>query len=209
MNTFLNKYIINDSDNWLIDDITLNILEDEINRWKAENPNKEPDNDNNLKGRLGEIYVAECLKRQLYGYGFKYSYKSEPMSFRLRYQYPQDKGIDIYLRIIDDNCKVYRIFIEVCNWGKYHSINWYVFLTRIQFKFFKWDWKERYYHIIAINHRNVSLIEDKVAQLGTYIIPLREHITPDFIQRIRENKMYCKEWINGYKTGRVVERING
>lgn len=203
MDKFLDKYIVNGSDNWFIDSELLQILEDEIELWKQNNPDKDPDKDRNLKGRLGEIYVRECLKKQLYGHGFKYSYsKTKPMTFRMRYQYPRANAIDIYLRIVDDKCKVYRIFIEVCNWGKYHNINGYMFLTRIQFKFARWDYKDKYYHIVAINHRNVKLIKNKTSEVNMDIIPLREHITPSFIKRIKDNNMYKQEWIDGFKAGR-------
>jgi len=37
---------------------------------------------------------------------------------------------------------------------------------------------------------------------NTYIIPLREHITKEFVQRIEEKNMASKEWIDGYITGR-------
>lgn len=193
--TFLNKYILNDSKNWIIDKDILRLLLWEIDN----NPNMDS---NNLKGRLGEIYVAECLKRQLYNYGFKYSYKAKPMTFRMRYQYPQGKAVDIYLRVIDKKGNPHKMLIECCNWGAYSNLNWYMYLTRIEFKFFKWDWRERYHHIVAMNRRNVHLIEDKASQFGTHIIPLREHITPDFVQRIKDNNMASKEWIEGFRAGR-------
>ncbi|MFX1294275.1 MAG: hypothetical protein ACFFD2_05380, partial [Promethearchaeota archaeon] len=77
-----------------------------------------------------------------------------------------------------------------------------MFLTRIQFKFARWDSRDKYHHIVAINHRNVKLIKDKASEVNMDIIPLREHITPSFIKRIKENNMYKQEWINGFKAGR-------
>ena len=143
-------------------------------------------NPENCKGKLGETYFNACITQQLREKGLGFNLKSIPNSYRGFPQYPKAKGIDLYLRITDNNNKVFRCMIEVSNWGKYHTINDYIFHNRIKNKFDKWDKLDRNFHIVAINHRNVKLIKDRCDKQGIIIIPLREHITSEFLERIKE-----------------------
>ena len=174
---FLKEYLIQGSMEWLVDLTLYNKLMKVISRYS---------NPENCKGMLGETYFNYCITQQLRERGLKFNLKSTPNSYRGFPQYPRAKGIDLYLRIVDKDNKVYRCFIEVSNWAKYHTINDYIFHNRIANKYDKWDKLDRNIHILAINHRNVKLIKDRCNEKNILIIPMREHITPDFLNRIKE-----------------------
>jgi len=179
---FLNKYVLSDSMTWLIPNVTIRVMKNIIRRMRDLS---------NLKGKLGEIYVYDCLYNQLINYGFKYSKTAKKNSFYMRRYYRAKRrhgdGIDVYLVIQDNNGKKYKCMIEISNWMKMHTINQYIWHQRIQSKFDKYDKLDRCFHINAINHRNVKLIGDKAKRDGTIILPLREHITPSLVKIIDED----------------------
>jgi hypothetical protein len=178
---FIEKYVLSDSMTWLISNKTLQLLKKKTLEIKDLN---------NLKGKLGEIYVYDCLFNQLIKHGFKHSKIAKHDSFYIRKYYRakgrSGNGIDLYLVIYDKEGRKYRLLIEVSNWGKYHTINEHIWNDRIQSKFDRYDRLDRCIHIVAINHRNVRLVENKAKRDGTIILSLREHITPDFLSRIEE-----------------------
>jgi len=140
---------------------------------------------NNIKGKLGELYVYDNLTNTLKQMGYKFSYKKLPMTFYTKKQYRiRGKGIDIYVRMVNKDGFTYRLMIEVSNWGKYHNINNYIYNKRILSKFKRWDKEWNCYHILAINERNVKLLKARCRRDGILILQLPEHITPDFLIRL-------------------------
>lgn len=148
---------------------------------------------NNLVGKLGEIYVADNIIHQLQDKGLRWSSKTEPLTYRIRYQYRGCRGrsrggIDEYLVLRDEERRAHRCFIEISNWMRLRNCNDYIFHKRIQSKFEKYDPDNMMYHVLAMNYRNLPLIVDRCQEHNIHIIPLREHITPEFVHRlIKEN----------------------
>jgi hypothetical protein len=185
-----------------LQDILLDGWEDWIVRQRVYNKWnkvywKYKDRNNQLRV-LGEWYVADNLNYQYRNKGLHQSFKLEPMSYYMKYQYhpvydkkrkPTGKrknhGIDIYCRIVDDDNNSYSIGIEVCNWrGKYHSLNDYIYETRIRNKFLNYDKQNNMIHFITMNKRNIPLIQDRCDRDNINIIPMREHITPELIDKL-------------------------
>jgi len=178
--SFLIDNLISFSSNWIIRPESVKEMKYVIRKYK---------DSNNQKGKLGEIYVKDNLRYQFRELGFKQSYKVTPMSYYMKYQYRhKKKGIDIYLRIVDENSNIYKVMIEVCNWMKMHSINNYILNNRILDKFKKFDRLNRNYHMIAINQRNVRLIKNRCDNANALILPLREHITSELIQHLEQTE---------------------
>jgi hypothetical protein len=142
---------------------------------------------NNIKGKLGELYVYDNIINTLRQMGYRFSYKREPMTFYTKKQYRiNGKGIDIYIRMVNQNNFVYRLMIEVSNWKKMRNINNYIYTKRILNKFKRWDKDWNCYHILAINRRNVKLLKARCRRDGILILELPEHVTPDFLLRLAE-----------------------
>lgn len=148
---------------------------------------------NNIKGKLGEIYVYNNINNTLRLMGYKFSYKKAPMTYYMKKQYRSGKGIDIYVRTVDENNNIHRMMIEVSNWGKYHNINNYIYNKRILSKFKKWDKDWNCYHILAINKRNVNLLHKRCRRDGILILELPEHITPEFLLRLAQRGEFDRE----------------
>ena len=143
---------------------------------------------NNVKGKLGELYVRFNIRYTLQKNGYKERHCTDPKTFTLIPLYRGYKGIDIYLRVTDKDNKTYRAFIEISNWGKYHDINEYLFNTRILAKFNRFDKNHKYIHILCMNKRNSKLVEDYCKKNDILLIPLREHITPSLLKTLIERK---------------------
>jgi hypothetical protein len=166
---------------------------------------KEHTDRNNCLGHLGECYVKECIKHQLNKSGLQYSYVTRPMAYRIRYQYPKKFGIDIYLRMVDSDMGIHKAMIEVANWKvMVGGINDYIYNTRIVNKFRVWDKHNKCVHILCIQRRNIKYIADRCREDNIYIIPLREHYTPELIKHIREKDMISKEYIGELKKANEV-----
>jgi len=143
---------------------------------------------NNVKGRLGEYFVAYHLNKTLRMHGFKQSYKAIPNSYTIRHLYRGHKGIDFYLRVIDKEGKVYKYLIEVANWKRLRYQMDFFYQDRIVPKFTQWDRLNRYDHVMCINHRNTQFIEEKAKSDGVSIIQLKEHYTPELIKKLIAEK---------------------
>ncbi|MCX6665978.1 MAG: hypothetical protein NT038_07995 [Euryarchaeota archaeon] len=143
---------------------------------------------NNVKGRLGEYIFAYNTNKTLRKYGYIQSFKSIPNSYTLRHYYRGQKGIDYYLRITDSNNNIYKYLIEVANWKKLRYQMNYFYKTRLVSKFYTWDRLNRYQHVIAINHRNISYIEEQLKNDKVLVIKFKEHYTPELIKKIVERK---------------------
>ena len=63
-------------------------------------------------------------------------------------------------------------------------------------KFRKYDRYNRCIHLVAMNKRNVKLIQSKCDEDNKLILPLENHITPEFIQRLEEKDMIVDNFIN-------------
>lgn len=186
---FIQNVLLNGSNQWIIRQRVYNKYHRIYWKYKSRN---------NLLRVLGEWYVSDNLNWQFRNNGLHHSYKIEPNSYYLKYQYDpvldkkgkptgtrKNRGLDIYCRLVDENNIHYRVAIEVYNWrGKYHSINDYIYKTRIANKFKRYDKNNHMIHIIAMNKRNISLIEDRCREDNIYIIPLMECISPELIDRL-------------------------
>jgi len=156
----------------------------------------------NLLGRLGEQFVADNLHMQFQSRGLHYSYKKEPLSYYMKYQYTPYRsgrryrtGIDVYARLVDEDNNSYRVMLEISNWrGKYHSINNHIFEQRILSKFLKYDALNRNIRCLAMNRRNIRLIEDRCKIHNIHILPIREHITPELLNRIYKENLIKDEY---------------
>jgi hypothetical protein len=178
---FLRVNLLDETKYWLIESATYRCCRNIQRRMRDRN---------NCVGKIGETIVYDNIHNQLMKNGFRYSDKAVPNSYRMRRYYRARRrrgdGIDIYLVIVDSKGKKYRCFIEISNWCKMHSINNYILHSRIIDKFDRYDPKDKYFHIIAINHRNIHLLQDRCQKLGILLMPIPEHYTPEFLNRLNE-----------------------
>jgi hypothetical protein len=175
--SFLNSYLLSDSQFWRINGELYRKLLKAGARYKKDS--------NMQKATYGEVDVPYQIAQQLRNKGFRYDRATKPLVYRYRLQYPQHNDIDMYLRLTDENCKVYRCYINIYNWAKYHNINPFIFENRILKTFNRIDPDKQFIHIIAMNHRNIPLIADRCREHNILILPLNEHITLDFLSRIK------------------------
>jgi hypothetical protein len=193
---FIQKVLLDCSSKWYITPNTLVLLLDMIHSWTVKNPNRNPNDSRNLKGDLGELYVRECIKRQLADRGLVYSHSTRPMNYQIRYQYPKARCIDIYLRLVDEDMNIHKAMIEVSNWQHLKwGISDYIFEDRILNKFKRYDRYNRCEHILCVQRRNVRYIAQRCRDNKITIIPLREHITPEYIYGIRDKNLVSEEYI--------------
>ena len=152
-------------------------------------------------GRLGEQFVADNLHLQFHRKGLHYSYKRVPLSYYMKYQYTPYRsgrryrtGIDIYIRLVGEDNNSYRVDLECSNWGKYHSINNHIFEQRILSKFLKYDANNRNIRCLVMNRRNIPLIEDRCRIHNINLLSVREHITPELLNRINKENLIKDEY---------------
>ena len=186
VNDFVNEYLLTGSNDWIIRQRVYKKYHKVYWKYKSRI---------NLLGVLGEWYVADNLNWQFRTNGLHQSFKKEPMSYYMKYQYDpvldkkriptgtrKNRGLDIYVRLVDESNTSYNVGIEVYNWrGKYHSINDFIYKTRISNKFTRYDKQNQMIHCICMNKRNIPLIEERCMNDSIYIIPLRECISPELI----------------------------
>ena len=174
--SFLDKYLLNGSLEWRINRELYRKLIKVSRRYKP--------NSNMQKCTLGETYVPYQITKQLRDRGIIQSRVIKPLSYRFIMQYPQHNDIDMYLRLADENLNIYRCYINIYNWKKMHDINDFIFQNRILATFQRIDPNHNNIHIITMNHRNIPLMEERCKNHNILILPMNEHITIDFLNRI-------------------------
>jgi len=174
--SFLDKYLLNGSFEWRINGELYRKLLKISRRFK-------PDS-NMQKCKLGETYVPYNITKQLRERGIIQSRWIKPLSYRFIMQYPKHNDIDMYLRLVDENLKIYRCYINIYNWKRMRDINDFIFQNRILATFQRIDPEHRNIHIITMNHRNIPLMAERCKKHNILILPMNEHITIDFLKRI-------------------------
>jgi hypothetical protein len=189
VNEFIRRVLLDDSDRWIIRQRVYKKWHRVYWKYKSRN---------NALRILGEWYVADNLNWQFRRHGLHQSFKKMPNSYYMKYQYDpvldkkriptgttKNRGLDIYARLVDSDNTVYNVGIEVYNWrGKYHSINDYIYNTRIKDKFTQYDKANRMLHVICMNKRNIPIIRERCKRDNISIIPLMENVTPELIDRL-------------------------
>lgn len=178
---FLDKYLFNGCSKWKILEYTAQELI---------NIDETIEDHNNKHGKMGELYVWDCLREHLQDKGFRWNRRKFPFTYVRQQQYRKgfkgNGGIDHYLILRDENAKEYRCMIEISNW-KAIQINDHIFETRIANKFTKYDRLDRCFHICAINKNCGKKIVDKCEEKGILIMYLRGQITRKYLSYIGYN----------------------
>jgi len=188
INKFISSILFNGSDEWIIRQRVYRKYHRIYWKYKSRN---------NLLRILGEWYVTDNLNWQFRTNGLHQSFKREPMSYYMKYQYHpvldkkrtptgvrKNRGLDIYVRLVDAENVSYNVGVEVYNWKKLHNINNLIYTQRIRDKFKGYDKGNNMIHVICMNKRNIPLIAERCKRDDIYIIPVRENITPELIQRL-------------------------
>jgi hypothetical protein len=158
--------------NWRITDQLIRKIVKRINLGK--------DRANTL-GRIGEINARYHISRTLHKYGYRWSSKLKPMTYQIQHLYRGYRGIDFYVVVMDVNSMTWKLMIEVSNWASYRID--YFYRTRVKEKFTRYDRYNRCYHLWIVNRRNASRVIEEAKRDKIILLPVVEHITPDFINR--------------------------
>lgn len=134
-------------------------------------------------GEIGEAFVKECMKYYLWERDYRLRLVgNRTFTIRTHFKKKEEdgiRGIDLYLKI-RVNGWVYKCFIEVKNWAHY-PISDNLFNDSILDRFKKHDRKNRRYRILIMNKRNVNDIENNCKAYNIHIIPLKDHVTSQYI----------------------------
>lgn len=141
---------------------------------------------NNIVGDMGEEYVKynlNCvLRRKEYEWDTKVD---QSMTYNIIPQYGRSGrgqgGIDYYVRITDEDRESHVAMIEVSNWKNYDYFSESNYQRKINSKFDKYDEDNSAVHISAITEYNVKMLEKKFKRDNIAVLPIRVHITPEWI----------------------------
>lgn len=146
---------------------------------------------NNLLGKMGEAFVFYNINYQLRSKGLEWTYDTKPNTYYMIPQYRSNKngnggqgGIDIYIRMIDNDGLIHRCMVEVSNWM--HMVDGIpdeIYNKKIFDKFKEYDRLCRCHRISAITKNNIKELKERFDRDDISILPIRAHITPEYIKR--------------------------
>jgi len=170
----------------LIDDTKNYMIPPELDRQFIKILNKYT-NDNSRKCRLNEAYVNWNFQESLRDMGYKYSCSPKPYTYRRTRDYKAGKkngrGIDNRFTVIHDTPENrMNIVIEVKGWMKYRDINDYIFEKQVLKRFTDYDPQNTSYRFLAVNKRNVKLIQERCKANNIQILPLKNQITEPYLR---------------------------
>jgi hypothetical protein len=140
---------------------------------------------NKVKGILGEKFVGYCIAHSMWKLGYCLDPTPHPRSYSLALKYGCNEtghgGMDILLRIVDKKGITHTVLIEVKNWKRYEYITPDTFRKKILHRFRRVDRSRNYPWVLAMNIRNIPLIESHCRRNHIHILPMAHHITPEWI----------------------------
>lgn len=185
----------------LIDDTKKYIISEELEKKFIEILNKYT-NERSRKRELNEAYVNWNFQESLRNMGYTYSCSPKSYTYRRTKDYKAGKkkgrGIDNRFTVIHDTPENrMNIVIEVKGWMKYRDINDYLFDNQILDRFNKYDPQNKAYRLLAINKRNVKLIEERCKVNNIQILPLKNQMTEPYLRmyHFRSNPPYYPNFL--------------
>jgi hypothetical protein len=140
---------------------------------------------NTVKGILGEKFVRYCIGHGLWKLGYCLDPSPHPRSYSLTLKYGCNAtghgGMDILLTMVDEKGVTHRVLIEVKNWKRYRYIPPKTFRNKILCRFRRVDATREYSWVLAMNIRNMPLIESRCKRNHIHILPMVEHVTTESI----------------------------
>ncbi|MFE3845855.1 hypothetical protein ACFL1L_03225 [Thermoplasmatota archaeon] len=156
---------------------------------------------NTILGILGEKFVGYCICHSLWKLGYSLNYQYSPHSYRIVPKYGANEdgvgGIDLHLTITNKDEIRYNFLIEIKNWAHY-SITPSMFRTEILDRFLRVDSHGYYSWIITMNRRNIENLRNRCKENNIHILPIDEHITPDYVGNTNIFKNAIAEFIDAF-----------
>jgi len=144
-----------------------------------------------VKGYMGEEMFPSNCRQSLRQLGLVESQKGYTNTFKLTNFTTRNKSRPDYYLKINYNDIIYKLLIEVKNWGSYDMYrNEKYFNTKILKRFIEYDPSHLQYWILAINKRLVPHIKAYCDKNDILILPFNEHYTRSFIKKlVKENRL--------------------
>jgi hypothetical protein len=161
------------------------------------------DNRNTILGIIGEKFVGYCICHSLWKLGYILHFQPYPRSYYIIPRYRADEngigGVDFLLTIIDDEENRHRLLIEAKNWSHY-DISPHTFNTEILNRFTRVDENRECIWIVTMNNRNVQNINRLCLNYEIHILPIAEHISPEYVEDNNVLRTVFGSFINDFCT---------